>query len=136
MEEKYFIEMCGLTETLAQIKKTFTGEEYNLQKLWTKYRALQRPGVNEGEKLDMLVRAAAELTTQEAPQWEMIAARLLMFKFTHILEGNLHRLSVHSFYEKLVYLTGEGLYGSYILENYTKEEIDSFASYIKDTRND
>lgn len=136
MEEQYFIEMCGFTEMLAQIKKTFTGEEYNLRKLWTKYRALQRPGVNEGEKLDMLVRAAAELTTQEAPQWEMIAARLLMFQFTHVLEGNLRRLSVHSFYEKIVYLTGEGLYGSYILENYTKEEIDTFASYMKDARND
>lgn len=136
MEEQYFEEMCGFSETLAQIKKNFTGEEYNLQKLWTKYRALQRPGVNEEEKLDMLVRAAAELTTQEAPQWEMIAARLLMFQFTRVLEGNLHRLSIHSFYEKLVYLTGEGLYGSYILENYTKEEIDTFASYMRDARND
>ncbi|MCB7306274.1 ribonucleoside-diphosphate reductase subunit alpha [Bariatricus massiliensis] len=128
--------MCGFLETLAQIKKNFTGEEYNLQKLWTKYRALQRPGVNEEEKLDMLVRAAAELTTQEAPQWEMIAARLLMFQFTRVLEGNLHRLSIHSFYEKLVYLTSEGLYGSYILENYTKEEIGTFASYMRDARND
>lgn len=136
MEEQYFEEMCGFSETLAQIKKNFTGEEYNLQKLWTKYRALQRPGVNEEEKLDMLVRAAAELTTQEAPQWEMIAARLLMFQFTRVLEGNLHRLSIHSFYEKLVYLTSEGLYGSYILENYTKEEIDTFASYMRDARND
>lgn len=136
MEEQYFEEMCGFLETLAQIKKNFTGEEYNLQKLWTKYRALQRPGVNEEEKLDMLVRAAAELTTQEAPQWEMIAARLLMFQFTRVLEGNLHRLSIHSFYEKLVYLTSEGLYGSYILENYTKEEIGTFASYMRDARND
>ena len=135
MEEQYFEDVRGFSETLSQIEADYDGEAYNLKRLWEKYRTMLREGIKDSEKLEMLVRAAAELTTQEAPQWEMIASRLLMLKFNHALEQNLRALSIQSFYEKIQYLTREGLYGSYILENYTKEEIDSFASYVEDARN-
>lgn len=35
-----------------------------------------------GERLAALVKAAVELTTQETPDWEFIAARLLNFRLT------------------------------------------------------
>ena len=68
-----------------------------------------------------------ELTTQEAPDWEFIAARLLNFR---LAEKRAAVSGKQSFYEKLVYLTEEGLYGSYILESYSREEIDEAAGFI------
>ena len=53
----------------------------------------------------MLIKAAVELTTQEAPQWEMIAARLLMLDFEQKLEKNMRRCHIECFYDKLAYLT-------------------------------
>ena len=44
------------------------------------------------------------------------------------------KAGVHSFYEKLRYLTEEKLYGAYMLEAYTKEEIDEFEQYMESQR--
>ena len=79
------------------------------------------------ERLSALIKAAVELTTQEAPDWEFIAARLLNFR---LAEKRAAVSGKQSFYEKLVYLTEEGLYGSYILESYSREEIDEAAGFI------
>ena len=38
------------------------------------------------ERLAALIKAAVELTTQEAPDWEFIAARLLNFQLSKKLE--------------------------------------------------
>ena len=38
--------------------------------------------MTSGERLAALVKAAVELTTQETPDWEFIAARLLNFRLT------------------------------------------------------
>ena len=45
-----------------------------------------------------LVKAAVELTTQQAPKWEYIAARLLNFRFQLELGEELARRGIHSFY--------------------------------------
>ena len=42
---------------------------------------------------------------------------------------------LHSFYDKVRYLTDEGLYGSYILENYTRAEICEAGTFIRPERN-
>ena len=71
-----------------------------------------------------MVKAATELTTQEAPRWEYIAARLLNLQFHQKLEQELKKKrGIQGLYEKLSYLTEEGLYGDYILKHYTEEEI-------------
>ena len=77
-----------------------------------------------------------ELTTQKAPKWEMIAARLLLFTFERELKKAEESCQITTLYEKIVYLTGRGLYGQYILENYTKEEIDEFETFLAPERND
>ena len=41
-----------------------------------KFSAFYKQGMTEAEKLSALIQAAVELTTQEAPDWEYIAARL------------------------------------------------------------
>lgn len=116
-----------MAETLKEIQEDFAGKEYSLTVLAKKYADICKPGMTPDERLSALIKAAVELTTQEAPDWEFIAARLLNFR---LAEKRAAVSGKQSFYEKLVYLTEEGLYGSYILESYSREEIDEAAGFI------
>ena len=69
-----FEEMEELTQTLRKIQKEYPQEEYALEHLYKKYQTFVKPGMEQKERFSMLIRAAVELTTQEAPKWEMIAA--------------------------------------------------------------
>lgn len=116
-----------MAEMLKEIQEDFTGKEYSLTVLAKKFADICKPGMTPDERLSALIKAAVELTTQEAPDWEFIAARLLNFR---LAEKRAAVSGKQSFYEKLVYLTEEGLYGSYILESYSREEIDEAAGFI------
>ena len=124
-----------LALVLADIQKEFTQEEYDLEHLYAKFQAFGKPELDDQEKLSMLIKAAVELTTQEAPQWEMIAARLLMLDFEQKLEKNLRRCHIECFYDKLAYLTEQGLYGDYILKAYDRDEIERLVLFIEPKRN-
>ncbi len=128
-------EIPQLSAVLTDIQKEFTEEPYDLELLHAKFQALAKPDLADKEKLDMLIKAAVERTTQEAPRWENIAARLLMLKFNLNLAQILERNHIGSFYEKLVYLTEQGLYGDYILSAYSQSQIEEFASWIRPERN-
>ena len=124
-----------LERVLTRIQKDFEAEEYGLEYLSGKFQALSKPDMTEREKLSILTKSAVELTTQEAPKWEMIAARLLLLGFETRLKDSMDAIYIHTFYEKLKYMTDQELYGTYILQNYTKEEIDRFESWIDRERN-
>jgi ribonucleoside-diphosphate reductase alpha chain len=109
---------------------------YDLARLGAKFEALNKEGLDEDEKLETLTRSAAEMTTKEEPRWEYIAGRLLCYRFLKDLKKQEEILGIHSFYEKLRYLTDEGLYGDYILASYTKEEVDEMAALIVPSRDD
>ena len=116
-----------MAEMLKEIQEDFAGKEYSLTVLAKKFADICKPGMTPDERLSALIKAAVELTTQEAPDWEFIAARLLNFR---LAEKRAAVSGKRSFYEKLVYLTEEGLYGSYILDSYSREEIDEAAGFI------
>lgn len=116
-----------MAEMLKEIQEDFAGKEYSLSVLAKKFADICKPGMTPDERLSALIKAAVELTTQEAPDWEFIAARLLNFR---LAEKRAAVSGKQSFYEKLVYLTEEGLYGSYILDSYSREEIDEAAGFI------
>ena len=118
------------------IQKDFQEDKYYLGILEDKFLTFQKPELSIEENLQLLIKAAVELTTQEAPKWEMIAARLLLFTFERELRKAEESCQITTLYEKIVYLTGRGLYGQYILENYTKEEIDEFETFLAPERND
>ena len=108
---------------LRRIQKDFSDDNYRLKILYSKFRSFFKLEMTEADKLHALIKAAVELTTAEAPKWEFIAARLLSLEFHLHLKQEEQKRNIHSLYEKIRYLTEEGLYGSYILEHYTKEEI-------------
>ena len=107
----------------------------DLTLLETKFRSFYKPDMARSEAMGALVRAAAELTTKEAPQWEFAAARLLLVQFSAQLHREEAARHLTDFYEKLVYLTAEGLYGDYILEHYTRAEIEQCAAFLREDRN-
>ena len=128
-----FTEIASYMEA---IQKDFPEEIYYLGILEDKFLTFQKPELSIEENLQLLIKAAVELTTQETPKWEMIAARLLLFTFERELRKAEESCQITTLYEKIVYLTGRGLYGQYILENYTKEEIDEFETFLAPERND
>ncbi|MEY8684929.1 ribonucleoside-diphosphate reductase subunit alpha [Bacteroides sp. AN502(2024)] len=119
-----------MMDVLKEIQKDFAGNEYSLTVLAEKFSSFCKPEMSSDERLSALIKAAVELTTQEAPDWEFIAARLLNLQLTEKLEKQARISGIHSFYEKLRYLTNEGLYGSYILDSYSQQEIEEAAGFI------
>ena len=119
-----------ITDTLKGIGQDFPRNEYSLTLLAEKFSSFYKPEMTPNERLTALIKAAVELTTQEAPDWEFIAARLLNFQLSKKLTKQAEFAGVLSFYEKLRYLTDEGLYGSYILASYSPEEIEEAAGFI------
>ncbi|MDY2995712.1 MAG: ribonucleoside-diphosphate reductase subunit alpha [Faecalimonas sp.] len=131
-----FQDFTGIASCMEAIQNDFPEEIYYLGILEDKFLAFQKPELSIEENLQLLVKAAVELTTQEAPKWEMIAARLLMFAFERELREAEESCEITTLYEKIVYLTEQGLYGKYILEYYTQEEIDEFETFLAPERND
>lgn len=120
---------------ISQVMKKFPEAEYNVCKLEQGYERLKRENMTEEDILQALTKTAVELTQETEPKWEYIGARFLYMKFEKRLKTELAKRGIESFYEKIQYLTKEGLYGSYILENYSEEEILEAESYMKPERN-
>ena len=131
-----FEKFTEIASYMEAIQKDFPEDIYYLGILEDKFLTFQKPELSIEENLQLLIKAAVELTTQKAPKWEMIAARLLLFTFERELKKAEESCQITTLYEKIVYLTGQGLYGQYILENYTKEEIDEFETFLAPERND
>jgi len=125
-----FAEPDALDGVLAKAQKDYPQESYELARLDEKFRSFLKPEMSEGGKRAALIRAAAELTTQEAPHWEFIAARLLMLDFRLELERTQSELNLTCFSDKVRYLAERGFYGDYILEHYTPEELDEAAAFL------
>lgn len=125
----------SLADTFKEIQCDFPDEAYNLKLLADKLSGFMKRDMNSDERLSAVIKVAIELTTQDAPDWEFIAARLYHFKLTKKLEAQAEMRGIRSFYEKLQYLTAKGLYGAYILEAYTPEEIEEAATFMRPERN-
>lgn len=110
--------------------------EYGVGVLTEKFASFYKPGMSPAERLSALIKAAVELTTPEAPNWEFIAARLLSYKLHLDLHAYEEQAGITSFYEKLCHLTEKGLYGDYILAAYRPEEIAEATGYMDSGRDD
>lgn len=119
-----------LAGVLKGIQADFTEPEYDLMYLAGKFASFAREGADESAQYASLVRAAVELTTQEAPKWEFVSARLVMADMYHRLAAREKERGMEGFYSKLRYLTDRGLYGKYILESYSEEEVNAIAALI------
>lgn len=97
-----------LAGVLKGIQADFTEPEYDLMYLAGKFASFAREGADESAQYASLVRAAVELTTQEAPKREFVSARLVMADMYHRLAAREKERGMEGFYSKLRYLTDRG----------------------------
>lgn len=121
-----------IIDLLKEMQATFTDRLYSLELLLVKYLSFYKENI---DVLDTLIKASVELITPEAPNWEFISARLLLLKTDRTISKEEKLLNLDGLYDKLAYLVGEGLYGKYMLEAYTREEVDELAAYLNHNRN-
>ena len=96
-----FFDTIEIQSVLTEIQNDFTSDEYSLNLLAHKFLSFRKENMSETESLAMLIKASVELTAQDAPDWEFIAARLLMLQFKLKLKTELEKRQIHSFYEKI-----------------------------------
>lgn len=129
------LDNCPAVErVLHDLQREYPSEEYPLSHLSSKFRAQSRGGMSRKSRLKALVRAAAELTTRDAPRWEMIAARLRLLMFREDVAAMESSLGLTDFADKVLYLVQEQLYGAYIAESYSREELRQAGQMLRPER--
>ena len=124
-----------LADVLHSVAREYRERSYSMVTLQEKFSSFIKPGMSQKDSIDALIKAAVELTTPEAPAWEMISARILSYRSEKKITRLEEELGLKTFYRKVKYMTEEGLYGDYILQNYSEEEINETATFIDPERN-
>ena len=124
-----------LADVLHSVAREYRERSYSMVTLQEKFSSFTKPGMSQKDAIDALIKAAVELTTPEAPAWEMISARILSYRSEKKITRLEEELGLKTFYRKVKYMTEEGLYGDYILQNYSEEEINEAATFIDSERN-
>lgn len=124
-----------LADVLHNVAREYRNRSYSMVTLQEKFSSFTKPGMSQKDSIDALIKAAVELTTPEAPAWEMISARILSYRSEKKITRLEEELGLKTFYRKVKYMTEEGLYGDYILQNYSEEEINEAATFIDPERN-
>ena len=124
-----------LADVLHSVAREYRERSYSMVTLQEKFSSFTKPGMSQKDSIDALIKAAVELTTPEAPAWEMISARILSYRSEKNITRLEEELGLKTFYRKVKYMTEEGLYGDYILQNYSEEEINEAATFIDPERN-
>lgn len=125
-----------LKEVLLKVSKDFIQEEYSLQLLLLKFNSFYKETSSKEEALAMLIKASEELISKEAPKWEEISARFLTYDINQKVDKKMNALNLHTFYDKINYLTRQGYYGGYILESYMPIQVEQLGQYINEARNE
>ncbi|WP_297789842.1 ribonucleoside-diphosphate reductase subunit alpha [uncultured Anaerococcus sp.] len=131
-----YIEDKKVLEIVSKVQAEFDNQRYPIDSLLFKFESFLKPNMTEEDLLKALTRAASELTSKEAPDWEIIAARFLMYQINLEIEKSEERYELFDFKTKIKFLTEKGLYGAYILENYSSDDLDELERYMDFTRDD
>lgn len=121
-------------QTLMEAQRAYTQEEYSFRFLYLKLQAFLKEGMQDDEKLRMLMKASVELISQEAPKWEYIAARFLSLDIHRRIDAYMLPRGIDTMAKKMLYLDESGYLGSYIRQSYRDEEIAELEAYLKPER--
>lgn len=131
-----YIEDESLIEVLAKIQKDFSTEGYELERLFRKFLSFVKPSSTLNEKVELLIKASSELTSKENPNWEYISARIYAYKIHKEISNYEKEWHIVDFKSKIQVLTKANLYGEYILEKYSSDDIDELEKYIDNSRDE
>ena len=85
-------------------------------------------GITTAEIQEILIRAASDLIDLDHPNYQFVAARLLLFATRKQLYGRMH--DVPSLKQHVERCVEKGVYDAEILNLYTEEEFERLNSYI------
>jgi ribonucleoside-diphosphate reductase alpha chain len=89
-------------------------------------------GITTAEIQEILIRSASDLIDLDNPNYQFVAARLLLFAVRKSLYG---RVQDHpSFVEHIKTCVNAGVYDPEILTNYSEDELNKFGHYINHNR--
>lgn len=123
-----------LLNIINSLKDDFDNQRYPLDKLYLKFDAFTTDNMNEDEYLNALIQAASELVETESPDFEFIAGRFLMYRLNKNIDIECTKLNIHSFLDKIIFLEKNNLYGSYIRQHYSDDEINELERYMDSKR--
>lgn len=95
-----------------------------------------RPNMKNSEILNSVIQVSLELTSDLESKWQYVASKLYVKKLYEevSIKRNKKENIYEGLYEFIKDLTDKGLYGEYILENYTEQEIAHLEKEIKPER--
>lgn len=86
------------------------------------------PGIKSAEIQETLIKTAADLISEDAPNYQYVAGRLINY---HLRKNVYGTYSTPDFHSQISKLTDSGYYDPAFLTFYTREEIDFLGSQIK-----
>ena len=84
-------------------------------------------GIRTDDIHETIIKAAADLISEETPDYQYLAARLSIFHLRKIAYGQFEPPHLR---DHVVKLTEMGKYDQHILQDYTNEELDTLNGYI------
>lgn len=108
---------------------------YTKERLLTAFDNIIRDGMSSSEIRKSLIQVSLELTTDMEPNWQYAAAKMYTYelydKISNIRNLNTNEDLYKNYYEFIKDLTEKHLYGEYILENYSQNDILELEKEIK-----
>jgi len=89
-------------------------------------------GITTAEIQEILIRSASDLIDLDHPNYQFVAARLLLFSLRKQLFGRMHECPKVK--QHVLRAVGRGVYDQEILNLYTDEEFDKLESFIDHSR--
>ncbi|WP_297439476.1 ribonucleoside-diphosphate reductase subunit alpha [uncultured Clostridium sp.] len=111
--------------------------KYSIEKLNKALENIIIPTMDEREIQDSIMQISLELTTQFEPNWQDIASHIYVLNLRDDVAKNRDIKSedvYKDFYGLIEELTSKKLYGEYILENYSKKDIEELEMAMKPER--
>ena len=90
-------------------------------------------GIKTSDVQETLIKSAADLISEESPNYQWVAGRLINYHLRKMVYGQFDPWHLKELVEKNV---EKGFYDSQILESYSKAEFNKLNSYIKHQRDD
>lgn len=120
----------NLLTVFEKIQNEFNDEKYALRLLLVKFKSFYKENTNSEWALKILMKAANELTTKDAPKWEIISARFLSYQINKEVNYRMELIQIHSLFQKITKLIELDYYGKYLLEYYDEKKINQLEAYL------
>ena len=90
-------------------------------------------GIKSADVQETLIKSAADLISEETPNYQWVAGRLINYHLRKMVYGQFDPISL---YDHVIKNIDRGFYDSEVVEKYTKAEFNKLNNYIKHQRDD